>query len=132
MTNRIGGGGGDSLVNSSRRNGQIDRVEIRDGTTVDFGVPVPDGKSLTVYRWGCWRQDDTTPTGLDVVLMDQSRTVQQSVSTDDSGETTVTFTNTSGTLAHYYLGIRNSTGTDLLASDDKWVTGFFVYEVSDD
>lgn len=120
------------LTNVSRPNGHIERVEIQDTSVIDFGVPVPDTYTLEVYRWGVSDQDGAAPLGLNVALLDETRTVQSSISTTDSGQDTnveASLANSSGGPLTYYLGIENGTGSDILASNGQWVTAFFAYQV---
>lgn len=116
------------LVNSP--NGNLQNVALDDTDTSEISVPVPDGETLTVYRWGAYQiSDGTAPAGLVVQLLDGSNTVQASENTVNTENTSgvASFTNSSGSVSIFKLAVDNGTGSTIT---DPGVGAFFAYEVS--
>lgn len=111
-------------------NGTPPTALLEAGDSVEISVPVDDGETLTVYRWGGYLiSDGTAPTGLDVELLDGSDTVQASSNTADTHSTAgvASYTNSSGSTSIFKLRARNATGTDYVTDG---VGAVFGYEVS--
>lgn len=109
----------------------VGRVELENGNIATKPIPVPDGKALQVYTWGCRDHTGSTPSGLNCVLTDETLTVQSSESTaynHDTGSVAQAL-NSSGSVKWYHLGVENATGSDYLASNNEWVTAGFGYRV---
>lgn len=108
-------------------NGNIQTVELENGESTEISVTVPSGKSLTVYRWGCYNiSNSTAPTGLEVQLLADDDTVIGSENTVDSRETTngvAWLENTGSGPDVYKLRVYNGTG------NTHEVGGFFGYIV---
>lgn len=117
------------LANSP--NGHIPSASLADTESAEISVLVPDGQTLTVYRWGVYKiADGTAPTGLEAQLLDGSDTVQASENTTDSENTSsgvASHSNSSGSASIFKLRADNDTGSDFTTDG---VGAFFAYEVS--
>lgn len=108
-------------------NGHIPVVELEEDESAEIGVPVLDGETLTVYRWGYFDIDTSdTVTNVSVQLLDDADTVETTETTrDTSSETGVTsLSNTSGGFEAYKLRVLNE---DTSAHE---VTAYFAYTVN--
>jgi hypothetical protein len=105
-------------------------VELNDGESVELAIPVDDGETLEVYRWGAFdASDGTTPTGLDVELLDGTDTIQASANTIDEQDRAFPITaykNNSGSMSVFNLRTKNDTGGTL---DAPGVGSHFGYLV---
>ena len=105
-------------------------AELEDGESVELAIPVDDGETLEVYRWGAFDvSDGTAPTGLDVELLDDTDTVQASENTpntQDDRTPVASYENTSGTVSVFNLRAKNDTGS---AIDSPGVGPHFGYVV---
>ena len=92
-------------------------AELADGESIELPIPVADGETLKVYRWGAFDvSDGTAPTGLDVELLDGSDTVQVSANTADDQNTDIpvaSYENRSGTKSVFKLRAINQTGSNM-------------------
>lgn len=116
------------LINSP--NGTPVTSQLGDKESLEISIPVPDGETLTVYRWGGYKiSDGTAPAGLDCQLLDGNDTVKASENTTDTSNVdgVVSHTNSSGSESIFKLRVFNDTGTNF--STDG-VGGIFGYEVS--
>ena len=109
-------------------------AELSDGDSIEIPIPVADGESLEVYRWGAFdAADHTAPTGLDVELVDGGDVVQIAANTTNSQDTTApvaSLQNTSGGTAVYKLRAKNDTGSAIGEADgDPGVGAHFGYRV---
>ena len=128
VTADSGGGGGSDVISSP--NGHIPTALLEDTESAEISVPVADGETLTVKRWGGYKiSDRTAPTGLDVQLLDGSDTVQASANTTDnrSSSGVASYTNSSGSLSIFKLRVDNATGTNYTTDG---VGAVFGYEVA--
>lgn len=103
------------------------RATLDDTESIEVDIPVPNGETLTIYRWGVHRtSDDTAPTSLEVQLLDETDTAQTTANTTDAENTAgiTSLTNSSGSLVFYTIRLINNTGS----SED--VAGHYAYEVS--
>lgn len=103
---------------------------LENGDSIEISIPVADGDTLTVYRWGGYLMSDgTAPSGLDVELLDGGDTVQQSANTTNSQSTggVASYTNSSGSQSIFKLRVSNSTGNNYTTDG---VGGVFAYEVA--
>jgi hypothetical protein len=111
-------------------NGGIPTALLEATESVEISVPVPDGETLKVYRWGAYKiSDGTAPAGLNVQLLDGSDTVQASANTTNAENTASPVTshaNSSGSLSVFKLAINNNTGSDFTTDG---VGGTFAYLV---
>jgi hypothetical protein len=113
-------------------NGMVQNAVLDDGESTEVSIPVDDGESLKVYRWGAYKvTDGTTPTDLDVELLDGSDTVQATANTGDSESTdasnpVASHTNSSGSTSIFKLAIANDTGSTIA---DPGVGGIFAFVV---
>jgi hypothetical protein len=116
------------LVNSP--NGNVPTALLDDGESVEITTPVPDGETLSVYRWGAYTvAGGAAPSGLEAQLLDGSDTVQASentVNTESTSGAVASHTNTSGSVSVFKLRVNNSTGT---AYTTDGVSGIFAYAV---
>lgn len=96
-------------------------AELDDGDSIEIPIPVEDGETLNVYRWGAFdASDHTAPTGLDVELVDGSDVVQVAANTTNSQNLTspvASLTNTSGGIVVYKLRAKNDTGSPIGDTD---------------
>jgi hypothetical protein len=105
---------------------------LEDTESVEITVPVPDGQTLMVYRWGAYKiADGTAPAGLDVQLLDGADTVQASANVVDEESTdpaapVASYTNTSGSTSIFKLRSKNATGNNYTADG---VGAHFAYIV---
>jgi len=117
-----------NLVDSP--NGHIPTALLEDTESVEISVPVPDGESLKVYRWGAYLiADGTTPSGVEVQLLDGGDSVQASENTANTESTSTPVAqhgNASGSLSIFKLRITNQSGANY-ATDG--IGGFFAYVV---
>lgn len=123
-----GGGGGTDVLASP--NGHIPTALLEDGESAEISVPVSDGETLTVKRWGSYKiSDGTAPTGLQVQLLDGSDTVQDSANTTDnrSSSGVASYINSSGSLSIFKLRVDNATGNNYTTAG---VGAVFGYEVA--
>lgn len=96
-------------------NGNIESALLENGESTSITARVADTETLTVYAWGAWKVGDgTTPSSLDVELVDQSGTVQASANTAWAENTAgvASYQNTSGSAKIYRLRISNGTGNN--------------------
>lgn len=111
-------------------NGHVPTALLEDTESVEITLPVPDGETLKVYRWGCYQlSDGTAPTGLQVQLLDGAGTVQASantVNTENVSSPVASYTNSSGSLAIFKLRVNNGTGNALTTDG---AGGHFAYVV---
>lgn len=108
-------------------NGNIQTVELENTESTEISVSVPPGKTLTVYRWGCYNiTNSTAPTGLRVQLLADDDSVIESENTVNSRDTlngVAWSENTSSNMEVHKLRIYNGTG------NTHQVGGFFGYIV---
>ena len=109
-------------------------TELADTESTEISIPVADGETLEVYRWGGYDANDgTAPTGLDVELLDGSDTVQASentVNTEDKSTPVASYTNSSGSQSIFKLRVYNGTGGTIPSTDgDPGVGAHFGYVV---
>lgn len=113
-------------------NASISNTVLDDGDSAEKSVPVADGETLKVYRWGAYQiSDGTTPNNLDVELLDGSDTVQATENTGDNESTdpstpVASHTNSSGSVSIFKLAVANDTGSTIA---DPGVGAFFAYVV---
>lgn len=110
------------------------RTELAAGNIATEPIPVPDGKGLNVFTWGARDNTNSTPSGLNAVLADETVTVQSSANTayshsSDNTAPLASLYNNSGSISWYHLGVENATGSDYQASNSEWVAGAFGYRV---
>lgn len=105
-------------------------TELKDGDSIEIPVRVEDSETLEVYRWGAFDAlDGSTPTGLDVELLDGADTVQASENTqnnEDDRTPIASYQNTSGSVSVFKLRAINLTGS---AIDAPGVGTHFGYKV---
>lgn len=105
--------------------------QLDDGDSFEIPVRVPDGSTLEVYRWGAYdAADGSTPTGLDVELLDGSDTVQVAQNTansEDASAPVASHTNSSGSLSIFKLRAKNDTGSGI---DSPGVGTHFGFRVA--
>lgn len=110
----------------------ISNAVLANGESAELSVPVPDGETMKVYRWGAYKiSDGSTPTDLDVELKDGSDTVQATANTTNNESTdpaspVVSHTNSTGSLSIYKLAVANDTGSEI---SDPGVGAMFGYIV---
>jgi len=111
-------------------NGNLPTALLEDTESIEISVPVPDGESLKVYRWGAYKiADGTAPTGLQVQLLDGGDTVQASentVNTENTSSPVASHGNASGSLSIFKLRIDNATGNNYTTDG---IGGLFAYVV---
>jgi len=111
-------------------NGHVPTALLEDTESVEISVPVPDGETLKVYRWGAYLlSDGTAPTGLQVQLLDGGDTVQASENTTNTENTSspvASYGNATGSLSIFKLRVNNATGN---AYTTDGVGGMFAYVV---
>jgi hypothetical protein len=109
---------------------QLPLTELADGDSIEITVVVDDQETLEVYRWGAYdASDGSTPTGLDVELLDGGDTVQASENTQDNSDKTspvASHQNTTGSTSIYKLRAKNGTGS---AIDSPGVGAHFGFVV---
>jgi hypothetical protein len=109
-----------------------ERVQVENNATVAKGIPIPDGHQLEIWGWGVRNMDDATPSGLEAVVLDETDSVVQSESTawaQSTGTPRYFFSNSSGSTVWYAVGVRNTTGTDYLASNNDYAEFAVSYRV---
>lgn len=110
--------GADAVVDDPDRNRA---AELADGDSIEIPIPVEDGETLNVYRWGAFdASDHTAPTGLDVELVDGSDVVQVAANTTNTQDVTspvASLTNTSGDTVVYKLRAKNDTESPIGDTD---------------
>jgi hypothetical protein len=98
---------------------RFDITALDDGESREIPVQVADTETLEVYRWGAFdAADGTTPTGLDVELVDGSDTVQASANVGNNQSTSTplaSYQNTSGSESVFKLRVINGTGSAINA-----------------
>jgi hypothetical protein len=98
---------------------RFDITALDDGESREIPVQVADTETLEVYRWGAFdAADGTTPTGLDVELVDGSDTVQASANVGNNQSTSTpvaSHQNTSGSESVFKLRVINGTGSAINA-----------------
>lgn len=104
------------------------------GDSIEIPIPVADGETLEVYRWGAYNAADyTAPTGLDVELVDGSdvvQTAENTTNTEDATAPVASLQNTTGTLSVYKLRAANDTGSAIGDADaDPGVGSHFGFWV---
>jgi len=109
---------------------QLPLTELADGDSVELTIVVDDQEALEVYRWGAYdASDGSTPSGLDVELLDGSDTVQASANSQDSADKTspvASHQNGSGSTSIFKLRAKNGTGS---AIDSPGVGAHFGFVV---
>jgi len=117
-----------NLVDSP--NGDVPTALLEDTESVEISVPVPDGETLKIYRWGAYLiSDGTAPTGLQVQLLDGGDTVQASENTQNTENTSspvASYKNATGSLSVFKLRVNNGTGNGYTTDG---VGGLFAYVV---
>lgn len=107
------------------------RSELQDGAALSIPVPVADGESITVTRWGVVTSNDTTPTGLTVQLTEPDGTVIAEENTELTTGSVASTTNASGGTKTYRLRIANSTGSNFVdGNSPDSVLGSVTYTIS--
>lgn len=105
-------------------------AELNDGESIELSIPVGDGETLKIYRWGAFdASDGTAPTGLNVELLDGVDTVQASVNTTDEENRELpvaSYENNSGSMSVFNLRAKNDTGSVLDAPGVGSHFGFVV------
>jgi hypothetical protein len=105
-------------------------AELDNGESIEIPIPVSNGETLEVYRWGAFDvSDGTAPTGLDVELVDDGDTVQASANVVDemnSENPVASHENTSSSLSIFKLRARNTTGD---AINDPGAGSLFGFRV---
>lgn len=120
----------DILVDSP--NGHIDNAVLDNGESAEISVPVPNGETLKIYRWGGYRiSDGVAPANLNVELKDDGDVVQATANTVNNESTdpntpVASHTNSSGSLSIFKLAIANDTGGTIT---DPGVGAIFGYLV---
>ena len=116
-------------------NGVIQTVGLEPDESTELSVPVMDGETVTVYRWGGYTIPSmNVPSGLEVQLVDSDGTV---VSSDETSNTVnsdgiVSYENSSGSAEIVMLTIKNNTDTAYDSgsdSDEEGIGGIFDFEV---
>lgn len=114
-------------------NGTIENVALSDGDSAEITIPVVDGETLEVFRWGAYRIDDgTTPGGLDMQIKDGGDAVQASENTGNTESTdpsapVASHQNASGGVSIFKIAVNNGTGGEIA---DPGVGAFAAYQVS--
>lgn len=124
----------DLVIQAVEQPEHLQFVELKSGgvenESSEIGVPVGDGETLEVYRWGGYQVSNyTAPTGLDVELKDGGDVVQVAANMVDSSDIdtpVASHTNSSGSASLFKLAVTNSTGTDI---NDPGVGAHFGYVV---
>lgn len=109
-------------------------TELSDGDSIEIPIPVADGETLKVYRWGAYDASDyTAPTGLDVELVDGGDVVQTAANTTNNQDTTspvASYTNSTGSVQVFKLRVKNDTGSAIGdAAGDPGIGSHFGYLV---
>jgi len=93
---------------------RLPAAELQGGESIEVPIPVADGETLEVYRWGAFdASDHTAPTGLDVELVDGGDVVQTAANTtnsQDTGAPVASYQNTSGATQVFKLRAKNDSG----------------------
>lgn len=121
----------ESVVQAPDRNRA---AELDAGESIEIPIPVEDGETLNVYRWGAFdASDHTAPTGLDVELVDGGDVVQAAANTTNSQNLTspvASLTNTTGGIVVYKLRAKNDTTSAIGDTDTApGVGAHFGYRV---
>jgi hypothetical protein len=105
-------------------------VALDDGESVEVPIPLANGATLEVYRWGAYDvTDGSAPAGLVCELVDGTDTVQTSentVNSQDAATPVASHENTSGSNSVFKLRAKNTTGGVL---DSPGVGCHFGYRV---
>lgn len=118
------------LVNSP--NGHIMNAVLDDGDSAEISVPVLNGKTLEVFRWGGYKiADGTAPSSLKVQVKDGTDTVDASANTvntqsTDPASPVASVSNGSGSLSVFKMAVNNGTGSTI---PDPGVGAVFGYRV---
>jgi len=118
------------LVNSP--NGHIMNTALDSGDSAEITVPVPNGESVEVFRWGGYKvTDGTAPSSLKVQVKDGSDNVDVSANTVNSQSTDpasplASVSNGSGSLSIFKLAVNNGTSGTIA---DPGVGAIFAYRV---
>ncbi|SEH61033.1 hypothetical protein SAMN05192561_11265 [Halopenitus malekzadehii] len=96
---------------------RLPAAELQDGESIEMPIPVDDGETLEVYRWGAYdASDHTAPTGLDVELVDGGDVVQVASNTTNSQDTAnpvASYQNSSGAVQVFKLRAKNDSGSPI-------------------
>jgi hypothetical protein len=105
-------------------------AELNHGESIELAIPVDDGETLEVYRWGAFdASDGMAPAGLDVQLLDGTDNVQATSGTSDEQDRylpVASYKNNSGSMSVFNLRAKNDTGSVL---DTPGVGSHFGYVV---
>lgn len=108
-------------------------AELGNGDSHEIPVLVPAGATLEVYRWGGYNSKDlTTPTDLNVELVDYDDTVQEAANTAEQNTDTpvASHKNTSGSDLPFILRCKNDSDAPIGDGDDERGVGMhFGYRV---
>ena len=117
---------------TTARSAEFPRSELQDGEALSIPVPIADGESITVTRWGAITSADTTPAGLTIQLTEPGGTVITEENTElTTGSSVASTTNSSGGVKTYRLRIANSTGSNFVdGNSPDSVLGSVSYEIS--
>lgn len=104
-------------------------TNLLNGESIRHPVSVGDSETITVYAWGATTTARTTPSGLEVRLLDNNDTVITKSSTAWVSSTSgiTSWTNSSGARDFAVLAIHNGTGSDY--TDPDGVGGQFGFKV---
>lgn len=90
---------------------------LDDGESIELAIRVADGETLEVYRWGAFNASHgSTPSGLNVELLDGADTIQASENTgntQDDRTPVASYENTSGSASVVKLRAKNDTGATI-------------------
>jgi hypothetical protein len=102
-------------------------AELDDQESYEVPIQLPDGHRLAVYRWGAYdANDNSTPTGLVVELLNEDDVVQASANTNDEynlSEPIAWIGNQTGSMAVSILRVKNDTGSAIGDGDTDWGIG---------
>ncbi|WP_254535241.1 hypothetical protein [Halomarina litorea] len=127
--------GGSATVDVDRVQAVIDNPDplpvsrLKDTQSVEIAVPVPNGDTITVYRWGAFdASTGSAPTGLSAELVDDSDTVVASAETSDAWAHSgvASWTNNTGSFGVAKVRANNETGSDLTSPGVGGQFGFLV------